>query len=70
MECLFRYFLAGMSGGPVTQRGDTGCEEYGRMLWGLARDLDHVAHTGDVGLEGLEAKIEIDLPLVVFHLGR
>ena len=70
MEGLFGDFLTGMFEGPVAQRGDTGCEQYRRVLRGFTREVDHVAHAGDVGLEGLETEVEVNLPLVVCHRRR
>lgn len=68
MESGFGDVFAGVFECPVAEGGDTGCEEDGGMVWGFAREVDQVAHAGDVGLEGGETEVEVHLPLVVFFV--
>ena len=55
---------------PITQSGYAGSEEDWRSFGGFDREINEVADTGNVGFEGVESQVKVNLPLVICILGK
>lgn len=65
VQWLLGDLFAQVFGIPVTDCGDTGCEDDGWVERRGSGEVDEIAGAGNVRGEGGEGEVEVDLPLVV-----